>query len=426
MTLSSQASASVMASTATSLLLLLQLLLAVRPGSAGYTACRLENGPVPLAFRCDDFETEGDDSNLRTLNSLNTAENTETPEMTAARMNQGRSDDGASRFSNLFDSLTGSSGSSSLFLQPDSDGYNPVFDAYCFNEDYPVPTFDSIESQLAMYAEYQAIFDEAFDDDVLETQDRIPGMWLRMCFHDNSINDDSINFRTYVANAIDPTTRKWTAESRFLVTSGADASNLICPEERTHPNNNMDQSATKVLNRIQRSLKNNHPSVSYADLLHNGCNAATIYLTGTDPTTALTTNPMTFGRQDACHIDVKCGKKYALCGPTEILPGVNFNLQQTSDWFTNRGMSLCSMMALMWTHTTIEDMDVTCPIQKLACTTTAQDVTEFENQNQGGGGGRYFNAGDELDYFDFLTRGVHTPGGGSGGGAARMDVLGMS
>jgi hypothetical protein len=229
-----------------------------------------------------------------------------------------------------------------------------------------------------------------------------------MCFHDNTINieDTSIDFRTYVSNAIDPDTNKWTAESRFMTTSGADASNLICREERTHPNNDLDKSATKVLTQIQRSatLKSKHPNMSYADLLHNGCNAATIYLTNTDPTTSLASNPFTFGRKDACHVDIKCGKKYALCGPSEVLPSVTVNVKEASDWFTLRGMNECSMMALMWTHTLIEELEFKCPMQRLICTAAQEDAENFEDEN------RYFNVGDALDYFDFfLNRGTHVP-----------------
>lgn len=136
--------------------------------------------------------------------------------------------------------------------------------------------------------------------------------------------------------------------------------------------------------------------MSYADLLHNGCNAAAIYLTSTeltstDPATALTTNPFTFGSKDSCHVDVKCGKKYSLCGPSEIVPSVDLSITEATDWFTLRGMSGCSMMSLLWTHTTIEDMDLECPLQRLTCTASQAHVDAFGDVN------RYFNAGDELD-----------------------------
>ena len=380
------------ASTAAILLLLQLLSWNGHTVNAGLVKCRRNHGAIPFAFRCDTFATEGDDGKLRHENPLNTAVNG-TSNLTATRS-----------VSSVITSL----------LSNSTQLYDPVFDAYCFNEDYPVPSLASIEEQQALYLDYEKVFDAAFDTDVLVTRDRIPGMWLRMCFHDNAINieDTAIDFRTYVANSIDPTTNKWTAESRYMITSGADASNLICPEERKHLNNDLDETATKVLARIQLNptLKAKHPDMSYADLLHNGCNAATIYLTNTDPVTALTTNPFTFGRKDACHKDVKCGKKYALCGPSEALPAVTFDVNEVSDWFTDRGMGLCAMMALLWTHTTLEDMDFVCPLQKMTCTPTTEDVTNFGNE------GRFFNAGDELDYFDFfLNRGNHTPGDGSAG-----------
>jgi hypothetical protein len=374
---------------------LISLTVNVRPVTAGFVKCRRDNGPVPVALRCDNFDNTGSAKDLdnQETDQLNTAINTETPEMTAARLNTSSTaaTTTTSRiFSSLFNSIE--QNQDAFFLNSNDDElYNPTFDAYCFNEDYPVPSLSTIEAQNALYQDYKEVFDAAFDDaNIFASQDRIPGMFLRMCFHDNAINieDTNVDFRTYVSNAIDPDTNKWTAESRFMITSGADASHLICPQERTHPNNNMDQTATKVLTRIQRSttLKAKHPDMSYADLLHNGCNAATIYMTSTDPTAALTSNPFTFGRKDACHVDVKCGKKYALCGPSEVLPGVNLNVNAVSDWFTDRGMSLCSMMALMWTHTTIEDMDFLCPLQRLICTATQADVDDFGNQN------RYFNA----------------------------------
>jgi hypothetical protein len=156
--------------------------------------------------------------------------------------------------------------------------------------------------------------------------------------------------------------------------------------------------------------------MSYADLLHNGCNAATIYMTGTNPTTALTSNPFTFGRKDACHVDVKCGKKYALCGPSELLPGVELDVNQVSDWFTLRGMGVCSMMALMWTHTSVRSMGFACPLQRLICTASQTDADEFGSQN------RYFNTNDALDYFDFfLDRGTHTPVDGRGSCIWKVD-----
>ena len=383
-------------------ILLISYNVILRTVNAGLVKCRLQSGSIPFRFRCDEYPNTGTAKDLdnQVTDQLNTAMNLETSEITATRLN--------SNIGGVDEPRT----SSRLFSNQNSDDdelYNPTFDAYCFNEDYPVPSLPSIDAQIALYLDYKAVFDAALNTtNIFVSQDRIPGMFLRMCFHDNTINieDTDMDFRTYVANAIDPETKKWTAESRFMLTSGADASNLICPEERKHPNNNLDQTATKVLTRIQRSatLKAKHPNMSYVDLLHNGCNAATIYLTNTDPTTALTYNPFSFGRKDACHVDVKCGKKHALCGPSEVLPGVNVNVNDVSDWFTSRGMTLCSMMALMWTHTTVEEFNFACPIQKLICTATQEDASSFDDIN------RYFQGGDALDYYDFfLNRGTHVP-----------------
>jgi hypothetical protein len=206
--------------------------------------------------------------------------------------------------------------------------YSPTTDAYCFNEQYPVPTLTSPE-QHGLYLDYKNAFDliheipsssELSEDGV--TVNRITSMFLRMCFHDNSIDATQQDFRQYVSAAIDPVTGQWIAESRYMKTSGADASNLICPEERFHPNNNYDQTASRVLRTIQKELKHKYPQISYADLLHNGCNAATIYLTDHNPETSLSTNPFTFGRKDACHVNKDNGKKTPLCGPSELLPRI--------------------------------------------------------------------------------------------------------
>lgn len=285
--------------------------------------------------------------------------------------------------------------------------YDPVFDAYCFNEDYPVPELDPSE-QYHLYRQYKKAFDliKKPTSDVSEdgvTFDRIPGMFLRMCFHDNTIVTNQPDFRDYVASAIDSKTRRWISETRYMNTSGADASNLICPEERFHPNNNLDQTASRVLKSIQTKLKNKYPHFSYADILHNGCNAATIYLTDKNPEKELRRNPFTFGRKDACHVDMKNATKYALCGPSEILPGVDLSAEESTEWFSSRGMSPCLFMGLMWTHTTVAIMGSLCPLTRLTCTTDSEDVSTFPDPTL-----LYFSADDDLDYFDFfLTRGNH-------------------
>jgi Peroxidase len=352
---------------------------------AGLIKCRFRNGPIPFKFRCDKYPNEGSKEGLdnKDTDSLNTIVNLETPEMTADRL-----------------------GNTTRQLKGGNGFYNPVYDAYCFNEDYPLPSnMTTMEKQTALYADYMVIFQQIIDNDsdIAEgiTRNRMPGMFLRMCFHDNAVNSSAVDFQTYVQNAIDPKTKKWTAESRYMITTGADASNLICSEEREHPNNDLDQTATRILSNIQRSLKQKHHQISYADLLHNGCNAAAIFLTGADPIASLQTNPFTFGRKDACHVDVKCSKRYALCGPTEFLPGVNLDINNVTSWFTTRGMNECLFMALMWTHTAIEPMGLLCPLQKLTCTASSDDVSLYGEDN------RYFQVGDELDYFNFfLDRGT--------------------
>ena len=352
--------------------------------------CKKNFGPVPTTAICDRYTNLGSNLHLdnKATDHLNTDIDAETSAATFSRLNG---------------------------LMPADDpenikaDYNPVFDAYCFNEDYPVPVLSSSQ-QSTLYSDYKRAFDKINErtSDVSEennrvTNNRIPGMFLRMCFHDNAIDPTQTEFQQYVASAIDPSTKKWIAESRYMKTSGADASNLICPEERYHPNNNYDQTASRVLKSIQTTLKNKYPHMSYADLLHNGCNAATIYLASLNPLTSLAKNPFTFGRKDACHADKKCTKKYPLCGPTELLPGVQLSANAVNHWFTSRGMSECLFMGLMWTHTTMDNMASLCPIKRLTCTASTSDVFAFTDKTK-----LYFKAGDNLDYFNFfLNRGTH-------------------
>jgi Peroxidase len=352
--------------------------------------CQKNFGPAPRAETCDTYTNYGSNVFLdnKPADKLNTEIDPETPAMIISRL---------------------------LGIMPPQEPknleakYNPVFDAYCFNEDYPVPSLTASQ-QNSLYLDYKTAFDQInkFTTDVSQqnngvTNDRIPGMFLRMCFHDNAVDATQPDFQDYVASGIDPITKKWTAEARYLKTSGADASNLICPEERFHPNNNYDQTASRVLNSIQTVLKSKHKQMSYADLLHNGCNAAAIYLTGQSPSASLAKNPFTFGRKDACHADKKCTKKYPLCGPTELLPSVTLTAHQTNQWFASRGMSECLFMGLMWTHTTVDGMGSGCPLKRLPCTAGLSDVFAFKNKAK-----LFFKSGDMLDYFNFfLNRGTH-------------------
>ena len=347
--------------------------------------------PVPTPLVCDQYSNLGSNGHLdnKPTDNLNTNLDVETAEATAARLRGEMPTDDPFNF------------------KPD---YEPVLDAYCFNEDYPVPNLSSAQ-QSSLYYDYAQAFNKIneFTTDVSVenngvTNNRIPGMFLRMCFHDNAIDPTQQEFQTYVASSIDPHTKKWIGESRYMKTSGADASHLICPDERFHPNNNYDQTASRVLKSIQTILKKKYPHMSYADLLHNGCNAATIYLTGqSNPALSLSTNPFTFGRKDACHVDTKCVKKYPLCGPSELLPGVDLSAPAVTNWFTSRGMSPCLFMGLMYTHTTIDNMASMCPIKRLTCTAGSTDVDAFTNKAK-----LYFKPGDNLDYFNFfLARGTH-------------------
>jgi Peroxidase len=353
--------------------------------------CEQRYGPVPTGnVICDVYPNAGSYAHLNNqpTDKLNTEVNTETHSSLVKRM-------------------------SGLMPTDDPDNfepqYDPVDDAFCFNDDYPVP-FLSSSQQNSLYMDYKNAFDEINDstNDVSEennrvTNNRIPGMFLRMCFHDNSVDPAQPDFQDYVTKSIDPITKKWIGESRYMRTSGADASHLICPEERYHPNNNYDQTASRVLRSIQKRLKSKYKHMSYADLLHNGCNAATIYLTSQNPSNYLAKNPFTFGRKDACHADKKCTKKYPLCGPTELLPGVTLTAPEVSRWFTSRGMSNCLFMALMWTHTTMDNMASLCPIKRLTCRASSLDVSLFTDRTR-----LYFKAGDNLDYFGFfLNRGSH-------------------
>jgi Peroxidase len=351
----------------------------------------VNNPPVYVPPACDSYPNKGSSAYLdnHAADDLNTEIDEETPEGTNQRLNGEMPKDDELNFEAL---------------------YPPANDAFCFNEDYPVPFLDASQ-QINLYHDYVHEFNKLFEftNDVSEennrvTNNRIPGMFLRMCFHDNTIDPAQPKFQNYVASSIDPVTKKWIAESRYLKTSGADASNLICPDERFHPNNNYDQTASRVLRSIQNTLKKKYSHMSYADLLHNGCNAATIFLTGqTSPASSLAKNPFTFGRKDACHVDKKCFQRYPLCGPSELLPGVSLKAPQVTRWITSRGMSTCLFAALMWTHTTVDNMASLCPIKRLTCTASQTDVDAFTNKAK-----LYFQPGDNLDYFNFfLTRGTH-------------------
>jgi hypothetical protein len=132
--------------------------------------CKKNFGPVPTTATCDRYTNLGTSAHLdnKPTDNLNTAVDDETSAETFSRLNG---------------------------LMPPQDptnikaDYNPVFDAYCFNEDYPVPVLTSTQ-QSSLYNDYKRAFDKIneFTTDVSVennrvTNNRIPGMFLRMCFH---------------------------------------------------------------------------------------------------------------------------------------------------------------------------------------------------------------------------------------------------
>jgi hypothetical protein len=93
-----------------------------------------------------------------------------------------------------------------VFIRP---LYNPLLDAFCFNEDYPVPQFTTSQMMI-MYNDYKIIFDkllilplpgQGVPENNNVTKERLPGVLLRMRLHDNTI-DDTMDFRTYVATRL--------------------------------------------------------------------------------------------------------------------------------------------------------------------------------------------------------------------------------
>ena len=308
--------------------------------------------------------------------------------------------------------------------------FDPLRNAKCFNEDYST-NFLAI-NQLQLFKDFKTIFDWGFEDTMgsplqttpgdkllYATANRFPGMMLRMCFHDNTIDPTKPDFQDYIRSKIrlDRLGRKrWFGPGTFLETSGADASVLVCKPERYHPNNNDHKTASRVLYALQSTKTGvvdgngiginmvDKYKLSYADLLHNGCVAASLY-THPDNTSDefvsqnLAKIPMKFGRRDACRYRWRSRTRRSLCGPSEILPGLFDDRKMLIDWFVNRGMKPCQFAALMVTHFLIqgvaEELKSKCPMTKLLCT---------------------LDADKKVDYFNsFLLSGVHqlTPQDGS-------------
>ena len=244
--------------------------------------------------------------------------------------------------------------------------YKPLDDSFCFNQEYNPPSFDH-SRMVEMYKDFQKIFEWGFEnkmgfplqsvseDNNNVSNNRFPGMYLRMCFHDNTVDPSFPDFQDYI-DMHTAENGSWNGFGKFLETSGADASLLTCEDERLHPNNDYDKTASRVLYTMQvegvisggQSLKSKY-HLSYADLLHNGCIASVIYLTRKSPSSILETNPMKFGRHDACFLD-DCETKHELCGSPNILPSLGLTATQTNNWFKTRGMSECLWLSTMWTQ----------------------------------------------------------------------------
>lgn len=307
----------------------------------------------------------------------------------------------------------------------------PLYKAKCFNAYYDIPSIN----QMELYNDFVKIFEweksglpfdpKMFGDRASSgvTNNRFAGMCIRMAFHDNSIADNMESPQEYIQKNID-INGNWVGIGRYLPTSGADASVLICPEERYHPNQNYDETASRILRSFQfKSLFGSMSLVekwnlSYADLLHNCAASAAIYMTHAVPEEAFKIQPMIFGRKDACFYTdekmpnslerFKINNRYALCGPTEFLPSLDMNAIQLNNWFISRGMSECLWMSLMGTHTTMDNMILPRCLRNLPHITNITDVLIM---NHRASEKRYFDGSNKkLDYFSyFLGQGNHKP-----------------
>jgi hypothetical protein len=275
-----------------------------------------------------------------------------------------------------------------------------MVDAKCFNDDYHPPSIDKHD----LYNDFKKMFDWGLQNPVhgilfAQSQgvssNRFPAMCWRMAFHDNTIVGESIH--DYALRHIDPNTKKWTGPYTVLPTSGLDASVLTCTPERLHPNNNYDQTASRVLHGFQTdkdypdgpgikdsdgnptSLKSKY-GLSYADLLHSCAVAATRYMIDAthDATLELEINvtvgqkadlykvvdTMDFGRKDACYVSEEPhvladplveNNRHPLCGPSDILPNVGMKADEINRWFEGRGMKEGAWMSMFGTHTTFDN-----------------------------------------------------------------------
>eukprot|EP00178_Gracilaria_changii_P027336 TRINITY_DN866_c0_g1_i1.p2 TRINITY_DN866_c0_g1~~TRINITY_DN866_c0_g1_i1.p2 ORF type:complete len:464 (+),score=57.53 TRINITY_DN866_c0_g1_i1:859-2250(+) len=265
--------------------------------------------------------------------------------------------------------------------------YNPMRDAQCFNAEYDTSVPMSRLSSL--FSDYVSIFEWGFNmprtspifsfSENGVTNNRFPGMCLRMAFHDNSIDPKFGEFASYVSSRIS-SDNEWTGPTRFLETSGGDASVLTCRIERFHPNQNYDQTASRILFAFQtrdvpglngQSLIEKY-QMSYADALHNCALAAVSWLNPEEGGTAR--NQIRFGRKDACFFSddpilaadaLSLNGNNPLCGPTELLPPVTFSASDSNRWFTSRGLPARQWLSFMGTHTTFDNFGRTQTLRQL-------------------------------------------------------------
>lgn len=285
--------------------------------------------------------------------------------------------------------------------------YDPLDDAKCFTDVYNVPDLD----RNSLYADYAKIFrwgllnpKESPIFSVSEnggvTNNRFAGMCIRMAFHDNTIDPSatSLSAQAYVQANVNG--GRWIGPSN-MKTSGGDASTLICKAERTHPHNDYDKTASRVLHAFQThndyprgpGIKNAHGQtvslmekygISYADALQNCALAAITFLTeNRSSASELPTisefpqsnafNYFMVGRLDACHTKSN-GSREALCGNASILPGVTLSAEQINHWFVSRGMPVGTWLSLFGTHTTFDNFGLTETLRNVGV--SSQDYFE--------------------------------------------------
>lgn len=88
----------------------------------------------------------------------------------------------------------------------------------------------------------------------------------------------------------------------------------------------------------------------------------------------------------------------AAATPTQLLPGLEFTANEFNDWFKSWGMDELLSMSLIWSHTNLDNMAITCPLKKHTCTTTQNGVDKDARHIDR----LYFEAGDNVDYFEFV------------------------